>query len=116
MNIREIKRNSNKFVFYFGLLFDRVQCGEYELSIQASPAHYSSPKGTFPLIGNYNEVEVAIIKNECFVDPNNFSPRPDWIELFTNGEVAPYVPLDVVQQIFDEIEQGKYKYVALENV
>jgi hypothetical protein len=73
------------------------------LSIQASYAHYCSPRATIDDLEGYSHWELALF------DKDEFKPvttvLPDFaalaeLELYFEGSVYPYVPKDLVEELY----------------
>lgn len=52
-------------------MYERIEIGNFGLSIQASSTHYSSPRKTLGNALDYNEFELAIFENDAWINPTN---------------------------------------------
>ena len=59
-------------------LLERIKLGDYELSIQASEHHYSYPKETLNNLFDYEDMEIAIFKNDEFINVEKDSFFNEW--------------------------------------
>ena len=81
--------------------FPRVRTGKYVLSMQGSENHYCVPQVDCNRLGEYAAVEVVI-----FLDDNPVQcPIEKFSERFNtcSGTMAPYMPLNEVQELFEEL-------------
>lgn len=73
------------------------------LSIQASYAHYSRPRETFNNLENYTHWEMALFTKEEFISVSQVAPDFDSLaelELYFEGSVYPYVPKDLIEELY----------------
>lgn len=73
------------------------------LSIQASYAHYSRPRQTISNFEDYSHWEVALFTKEQFISVSQILPDFDSLaelELYFEGSVYPYVPKDLVEELY----------------
>lgn len=78
------------------------------LSIQASYAHYSRPRETFNDLEEYTHWEMAIFTKEDFISASQVVPDFDSLaelELYFEGSVYPYVPKDLIEELYLEIKK-----------
>ncbi|WP_338627653.1 hypothetical protein QJR52_07150 [Clostridium baratii] len=90
-----------------------IKVGNYQLSIQASGSHYCEPQQTLRDLKNYISMEVGIFKNNEWINIRNDSFFDDWkyrMEFLENydGMVAGYVPINIIQSLYDYIEGNRY--------
>ena len=88
---------------------NRLPVGGYELSIQASKHAYCIPKKTLENLFDYTAMEVAIFKDNKWTGVEIDSFFDEWKdkECFLedyDGVVAGYVPVEVIQSLYDYIE------------
>lgn len=90
---------------------NRITVGDYELSIQASRHAYCTPEKTLENLFDYKTMEVAIFKDNKWVsvESDNFFDgwRLAYKECFLqyyDGMVAGYVPVRVIQSLYEYIE------------
>lgn len=90
--------------------FEAIKVGDYYLSIQASHYHFCNPELTLDDLSQYKSMELAIIKNEQFVDPEKeadfkgFSRYEELCERFTRAYGEPVglnVSVDLIQDLYD---------------
>lgn len=82
------------------------------LSIQASFAHYSRPRETLTDLNKYSHWEVAVFDREEFLRVSDVLPHfPSSVEmeLYYDGSVYPYVPADLVEEVFLAFTEGQKK-------
>lgn len=102
----ESDENSSPFI----RMLKRITVGAYELSIQASTYHYSVPRKTLVNLFDYEAMEVAIFKNEEWVNVeqdsffNEWKDRTEFLEEY-DGMVAGYIPIRMIQSLCDYIEE-----------
>lgn len=92
-------------------LLNQIKVGGYELSIQASNFHYCTPRTDLPL-DEYEEMELAIFKNDKWVQPRNdnkiksFPRYEELINLYEDGDIAVggYIPIDLIQDLCNYLE------------
>lgn len=88
--------------------FEAIKVRDYMLSVQASENHYCTPRRTLSDVYEYSEMEVALLKDNEFVDVaedqffNSWERREEFLERF-DGQVAPYVSIEVIQSLFEFI-------------
>jgi hypothetical protein len=73
------------------------------LSIQASYAHYSTPRETLRDLDGYSHWEFALYTQENFVSVTEVLPDfPSLaeVELYFEGAVYPYVPTDLLEEVY----------------
>jgi hypothetical protein len=73
------------------------------LSIQASYGHYCRPEKTSDDLHEYTHWEIALFNKNDFLSVS--SVMPDFqslaeIELYFNGSVYPYIPMDLAEELF----------------
>lgn len=83
-----------------------INLGDYKLSIQASNSHYCTPRENLIDLFEYESMEVAIFKNGDFINLEKDSFFDKWKDrdLFLENydtQVAGYVPIDVIQSLFN---------------
>ncbi|MGV2640177.1 hypothetical protein GNF86_01810 [Clostridium perfringens] len=92
-------------------LLERIKLGDYELSIQASEHHYSYPKETLNNLFDYEDMEVAIFKNNEFVNIeedsffNGWKDREEFLKSY-DGMVGAYTPIKIIQSLYDYLEKS----------
>ena len=92
-------------------LLERIKLGDYELSIQASEHHYSYPKETLNNLFDYEDMEVAIFKNNEFVniEEDSFFNEWEYKEEFLksyDGMVGAYMPIEIIQSLYNYLEKS----------
>lgn len=91
-------------------LLERIKLGDYELSIQASEHHYSYPKETLNNLFDYEDMEIAIFKNNEFVNIeedsffNRWKDREEFLKSY-DGMVGVYTPIKIIQSLYDYLEK-----------
>jgi hypothetical protein len=73
------------------------------LSIQASYAHYCTPRETILDLEGYSHWEIALFDKDNFVSVTSVLPEflsLAEIELYFEGQVYPYVPKDLVEELY----------------
>lgn len=98
--------NGNRYRAFQGIALGYDLC----LSIQASCAHYSRPRETLDDLNKYTHWEVAIIFREDWARVQDILPSfPSLveIELYHEGSVYPYVPADLVNDLFLALVEAK---------
>jgi RNA-binding protein YlmH len=103
------KRQQEMGFEFIGRHLNRIKAGEYEMSIQASYAHYCEPRETLEDLTQYTEMELALFKNGGWVQPREdekIKQFPRYLELeerYEEGDVAVagYVPVDLLQDLYD---------------
>ena len=89
---------------------ERLKVGKYFLSIQASEVHYCIPRKSLKDMFDYMAMEVGIFdedSNWCDLEYDSFFD--DWKdrEIFLNqydGMVGAYIPIWLLQSLYDYIE------------
>jgi hypothetical protein len=79
------------------------------LSIQASYAHYSRPRETFDNLEDYTHWEMALFTKEEFICVSQVVPDFNSLaelELYFEGSVYPYVPKDLVEELYLELKKS----------
>lgn len=105
-DFRELLKQEEKGYSTSYRKFKAIKIGDYSFSIQASGSHYCSPRITMEDIYYYRTMEIAILKNEDWVDLNNESFFFDWIDYESflenyDGMVGSYIPIDMIQSLLD---------------
>ncbi|MGU9123139.1 hypothetical protein ACV3YD_15005 [Clostridium perfringens] len=91
-------------------MLKRIYIGDYELSIQASEYHYSTPRKNLSNLFDYETMEVAVFKSEVWVNVakdsffNEWSERHEFLESY-DGMVAAYIPIKMIQSFCNYIEE-----------
>ena len=62
--IRQVQEGVRELTDHGIRCYPRVRVGRYELSVQASSFHYSSPRADRNKLSEYTEVEVAVLDAE----------------------------------------------------
>jgi len=99
-------------VMGFGFIsrhLNRLKAGDYEMSIQASFAHYCEPRETLEDLSQYTEMELALFKDGEWVQPRGdekikvFPRYAELEERYEEGNVAVagWVPVDLLQDLYD---------------
>ncbi|XZI03012.1 hypothetical protein ACSXE3_15305 (plasmid) [Clostridium perfringens] len=113
----ESNENSSPFI----RMLKRIPLGAYELSIQASTYHYSIPNKTLVNLFDYEAMEVAIFKNEEWVNVEQDSFFNEWEEREQflkdyDGMVARYIPIRMIQSLCDYIDENQKATGCMVNV
>lgn len=98
---------------FIGRHLNRIKAGEYEMSIQASYAHYCEPRETLEDLTQYTEMELALFKNGKWVQPRGdekIKAFPRYAELEERYEegnvpVAGWVPVDLLQDLYEYLSK-----------
>ena len=90
-------------------MFDRIQVGDnVELSVQASSSHYCRPRFTLP-IEQYENVELAIFRDNEFVSIRDVSKNEDLIKRLNDyyeGTVYGFVPVETVVYLYKDLTRA----------
>lgn len=84
----------------------RIEVGNFNLSVQASLYHYSTPRENLDDFSEYSQYEIAIFEgDDVWVSPRN-DPRfsgQEWAAKFEDGgnPVAGYVDKKTVEEIYE---------------
>lgn len=113
----ESNENSSPFI----RMLKRITVGAYELSIQASEYHYCVPRETLVNLFDYEAMEVAIFKNEEWVNVEQDSLFDEWEEREQflkdyDGMVARYIPIRMIQSLCDYIDENQKATGCMVNV
>jgi hypothetical protein len=89
--------------------FNALEAGQYKISIQASKFHYCEPRETLGDLADYSEMEIAIFKNNKWVQPRDdeyiqqFERFPELIEHYEDGDTAVggWLPVDLIQDLYE---------------
>ena len=109
---KEVEEKQKEYMDNHGIqhrIFQPIQVApNLVLSIQASYAHYCTPRETLKDLDNYTHWEFALVGEDDFVSVK--SVLPDFpslaeLELYFEGSVYCYVPTDLVDEL----------YIALQN-
>ena len=90
--------------------FKSLHIGEYNISIQGSTAHYCEPQEFFNDSFKYKTMEVAVIKNNQFVDIekdnffNEWKDKEKFLEHY-DTQVAGCIPIKIIQSLCDYVEE-----------
>lgn len=90
-----------------------IEVGNYQLSIQASETHYCDPRKTLLNLKDYKLMEVGIFKNKEWDDLekdsffDKWKDRKEFLENY-DGMVAGYVPINIIQSLYEYIEGNRY--------
>ena len=93
-HVGNLRRRDERF-------FPLVRAGKYVLSMQGSEEHYCVPQVNCDRLGEYAAVEVVVFLNDEVVQ----CPIEKFSERFNacSGIMAPYMPLNEVQELFEEL-------------
>lgn len=72
-------------------------------SIQASYAHYCTPRTTMEYLEEYTHMEIALFDKDNFVSVSDVLPdffAKAEIEYYFEGQVYPYVPVDLIESLY----------------
>lgn len=87
-------------------MFEAVKTNSnIELSIQASYAHYCSPRLTLP-VGMYDSVELAIFRDNEFTSIEEVTQNKELIEELNDyyeGTVYGYVPVEIIEELYQAL-------------
>lgn len=87
-----------------GRIYNHIQTKSgYNLSIQCSTFHYCEPNKLIA-IQNYKTYEIAIIKNNEFIQPNLEDFKHD-MEEYNCGGVYGYVPKQIVEDLYNYLNK-----------
>ena len=108
MKVAEIKRKDQKYPISFNF---PVKIADYELSIQASAAHYCSPRETLKTMSEYYSVEMAIFnKDGMMQQPNRshifkkFHRWNEMMEKFDGSGVFGWIDVELVDEFISFLE------------
>lgn len=98
-------------------LYNPIKIGNYKLSIQASHHHYCTPREILRNLYMYTTMEIAIIKNNNFLDLKDdllisFKDN-DRLSSYVadNYAIYEYVPIKYIQSLYEHmIEYSKNNY------
>ncbi|MCP8969709.1 hypothetical protein [Ectobacillus ponti] len=85
--------------------FAGLQFGDVTLSIQASQAHYCTPRKTLEDLTQYSRMEFALIREEEFISVRRILPdfpRLEEIEEFKDTVYA-YVPVELIEELCEAL-------------
>jgi hypothetical protein len=107
------QRQKEMGLSYISRHLNSLKAGEYEMSIQASYAHYCEPRETLEDITQYTEMELAIFKGGKWVQPRNdekikqFPRYEELEERYEEGNVtvAGWVPVDLLQDLYEYLSK-----------
>lgn len=105
--LKEEYREGDKF-----RLFNKIDFEDYELSIQASSYHYSVPNKILEDNSKYLAMEIAIIKDNEFVDIFNDNFLITWLsdlsveeisimKMSYYGGVYIYIPVSIINSLYN---------------
>lgn len=80
------------------------------LSVQAAYATCCEPSLTLENLSEYESMEVALIKGKSFVTVDKVLPnfsRLAELELLNNRSIYEHVPLDLIEDLYKELEIAK---------
>lgn len=105
-------RSEDKFLSVHSRIFNPINVGDFQISIQGSQNHYCEPRATLP-IDNYSEMEIAIFEGDKWVQPHtderfkNFSRLSELLDRYEEGgkAVGGYVSVDLIQDLCNYLEQ-----------
>lgn len=87
-------------------LMNAIDTGsDIELSIQASYGHYCSPRETIAL-EDYEKMELAIMRSGDFVSVSEVIRGEhliDKFEQYYEGTVYGFVPVELIQELYEEL-------------
>ena len=106
VRMKSVKRQYGTYEDIGFRMFKSVKITDkISLSIQASSAHYCSPRKTLPL-DKYSEMELAIIKNDEFVTVDEVTSDENIIKNFSEyyeGMVYAYVPVELLSDLYKNL-------------
>lgn len=86
-------------------MFQFLELGDLRVSIQASEIHYCTPKINSPNFDDYQEFEVALMKNKDFIDPKQTKhAHKSWAKYWNGDEVAGYMPKQEVIKMLQDLQ------------
>lgn len=101
---------------HFGFrIMECIEIGIYKLSIQASRHHYCTPQKLLTDLYEYEEMEVGIFTGDewCNLEEDIFfdtwENRENFLKHY-DGMVASYVPIEIIQSLYEYIEDKKNKF------
>lgn len=111
-DFRELLKVRDEFRSY--RLFEAINVGNYEVSIQGSQSHYCNPRETIP-VDQYESMEIAIFDKDAWINPfsderlKDFDRLEELLEHYENSScpIGGYVPIDLIQALCDYLENAK---------
>lgn len=105
INKMNVKAEVDNFRLYNKINFNNC----VELSVQASYGHYCNPRKTTHL-NEYNNMELAILKNDEFVTISDVTNDKCLIERLNScfeGTVYGFVPIELIEELYLTLSQQK---------
>lgn len=93
---------------FHALEFDR----DISLSVQAHFAVYCKPRKTLNDLTKYTAWEIGLLQKGTLAHPSDvpfLEFRQEWLELWGGDQVAGYVPTEMVQEIYEYLDQTLFK-------
>lgn len=88
--------------------FNHIHFDDFSLSIQASFAHYCTPKTTLKDLKEYTSMEFALIREGEFISVSEVAPnfqQLSEIEKY-HDTVYAYVPVDLIEELYQFLRYG----------